>query len=273
MQKPTPWVMGILNVTPDSFSDGGRFGSLDKAVEHAHQMIVDGADIIDVGGESTRPGSQPIGLQEELDRVLPVIEKIHAETPTLLSIDTTKYEVAQAAVSLGCSIINDVSGGSDIRLLKLLKDFSHVQLIVMHSKGTPKTMQDNPVYPLGVVSEVKDFLTQKVRQFKEIGIDEQRLWVDPGIGFGKTVNHNLDLLRHLDSFVGVAGRVVVGTSKKSFLGALVGSQSNNFENREAGTLATHLWALQKGASVLRVHEVAPMKRAIKSWEAVQYGCF
>lgn len=273
MKNLSARVMGILNVTPDSFSDGGKFNTVEKAVEHARKMILDGADIIDVGGESTRPGSDPVSLQEEMDRVLPVIEKIRNQFPVTLSVDTTKFEVAAQAVSLGATLINDVSGGRDIRLIKLLTDFPPVSLILMHSKGEPKTMHEDPKYALGVVSEVKEVLQSKIRQFGEAGVEKSRLWLDPGIGFGKTVNHNLDLLRHLDSLNGIGGRVVIGTSRKSFLGSLIGEAQGALEKREPGTLATHLWAFQKGASVFRVHDVGAMKRALISWEAVQYGRF
>ncbi len=265
--------MGILNVTPDSFSDGGKFFTQEAALERARVMIQEGVDILDVGGESTRPGADPVSLQEEMDRVLPVIDTIRREFPITLSVDTTKYEVAKEAIKLGATIINDVNGGSDIRWISLLTDHLEVQLILMHKKGDPKTMQMNPQYLLGVVSEVKEKLTRKVKQFQEAGISLDRLWLDPGIGFGKNLNHNLDLLRHLNTLVGVAGRVVIGTSRKSFLSALLKDGKKSIEEREEGTLATHLWAYQMGASVFRVHDVGAMKRALITWDAIQDDCF
>jgi len=273
METLSPWIMGILNVTPDSFSDGGKYLSPEKAIRHGIDLAKDGADIIDVGGESTRPGASPVALQEEMDRVLPVLEKLLKETSVRVSVDTTKYELAREAVRLGAVIINDISGGQDARLLSLLKDNPHVQLILMHCQGDPKTMQLNPSYPLGAVSEVKESLAVKVRRFEEGGISLPRIWIDPGIGFGKTANHNLDLLRHLDVLVGVGGRVVIGTSRKSFLGMLMNDSQSPLETRDAGTLASNLWAFQKGASVFRVHDVGQMKRALKTWEAVRYGSF
>ncbi|MFM8315610.1 MAG: dihydropteroate synthase [Deltaproteobacteria bacterium] len=273
MKSDSPWVMGILNVTPDSFSDGGRFLAPEAALKHALSMIQAGADIIDVGGESTRPGAEPVSLEEERDRVLPVIELLRKETDVFLSVDTTKYELAFEAAGLGVNLVNDVNGGEDIRLVSLLKKFPEVQLVLMHRKGDSKTMQNAPQYPMGVVSEVKEKLIWKVKQFCEAGIEAKRLWLDPGIGFGKTVNHNLDLLRHLDQWVGIAGRVVVGTSRKSFLSAVLQTTSQEMALREPGTLATHLWAYQKGASVFRVHDVGAMKRALITWRAIQHGSF
>ncbi|MFM8315375.1 MAG: dihydropteroate synthase [Deltaproteobacteria bacterium] len=273
MKRQAPLVMGILNVTPDSFSDGGRFLSLEKSLEQARKLMNEGADIVDIGGESTRPGAGEVSLEEEMNRVLPVIEALRKETDVTLSIDTTKYEVAKAAVELGVSIINDVSGGQDIRLVELLNQNPKVQLILMHRKGDPKTMQLNPQYPLGVVSEVKSVLEKKIRQFKEAGVDPSRLWIDPGIGFGKNLNHNLDLLRHLDVFEGIGGRVVIGTSRKSFLSGVLPKSENQIEERTEGTLTTQLWAYRLGASVFRVHEVAPLKRALTTWDAIEYGRF
>jgi dihydropteroate synthase len=272
MKSCSPWVMGILNVTPDSFSDGGKFLSQEKALIHARQMIAQGADIIDLGGESTRPGAEAVSLQEELDRVLPVVELLKKESPIPLSIDTTKYEVAKESLALGAKIINDVSGGADSRLLTLLSQDPEVHLILVHRKGTPKTMQENPEYPLGVTSEVKETLSSKVKALAEMGVESERLWLDPGIGFGKTVNQNLELLRDLHQCVGLAGRVVIGTSRKAFLGTLLPSQKASMEEREAGTLASHLWAYQQGASVFRVHDVGAMKRALTTWDAIRYGC-
>lgn len=264
--------MGILNVTPDSFSDGGRYLSLDAALTQARQLLIDGADIIDVGGESTRPRAESVSLQEEQDRVLPVIQAIRKESPITLSIDTTKYEVAKAAIELGATIINDVSGGQDIRFLSLLEKSLETKIILMHRKGEPKTMQENPYYDLDVVSEVKALLSAKVKMFTEAGISKSRVWIDPGIGFGKTLNHNLDLLRHLKTLIEVGGGIVIGTSRKTFLGTLLKEEKYNGDSREIGTVSSHLWAYQAGASVFRVHDVLAMKRALTTWDAIAYGC-
>lgn len=268
-----PLVMGVLNVTPDSFSDGGRFLSSTDALKQTEKLVSEGADIIDIGGESTRPGAQPVSLEEEKLRVLPVLESLHREFKVRLSVDTRKYEIMEAAVDLGATLINDISGGSDIRLPELLKKHPQVQLILMHMRGTPATMQEDPIYRDGVVSEVKKFLESRIRAFAEHGVSRDRLWVDPGFGFGKTVAHNLDLLRHVNTFSGIGERLMVGTSRKSFLAKVLHLDSTSMEMREAGTLATGLWALSKGASVFRVHDVGAMKRAIRTWESIESGSF
>lgn len=258
-------VMGILNVTPDSFSDGGKHARPDEALGHAIQMLDEGASIIDVGGESSRPGAKPISVQEEIERVAPVIERLTSETQARVSVDTRHFEVAEIAVGLGACIVNDITAGRDPRLIGLMKRHP-IDLILMHMQGEPETMQRLPHYPGGVVQEVTAFLADRVRAFEEAGIDRSRLWVDPGIGFGKSLDHNLELLSGLKKFRTIAGAVVIGTSRKSFLGAII--EDSRMELREAGTLASNLWALTQGASVLRVHEVGPMVRALKTWEAI-----
>jgi dihydropteroate synthase len=266
-----PLVMGVLNVTPDSFSDGGRFLAKDAALSHAEKLVSEGADIVDVGGESTRPNAPPVSLQEELDRVLPVVEAIAGEFPVRISIDSSKVAVAEAAVRAGATIINDVTAGRDPEMARLGAEHD-VRFILMHMRGNdPRTMQNSPEYPRGVVSEVRFYLADRVRAFAEAGIEPERIWIDPGIGFGKTPDHNLELLRGLDSFAGVAGRVVVGTSRKSFLAHILGSVGAPMEQREAGTLASNLFAYTRGASVFRVHDVGAMKRALKTWEAIAFG--
>lgn len=266
----SPLVMGVLNVTPDSFSDGGKFLDRDQAILQAERLVLDGADIIDVGGESTRPGAAQVSAQQEMDRVLPVIEAITAELSVEISIDTSKAPVAEAAVRLGASIVNDVTAGSDPEMARLGAEHD-VRFILMHMRGNPRTMQQAPEYPRGVASEVRFYLADRVRAFNEAGIGPDRLWIDPGIGFGKTLEHNLELLRDLDLFQGVAERVVVGTSRKSFLSTLIGGAGQPVEAREPGTIASNLWAFTKGASVFRVHDVAAMKRALKTWEAIANG--
>lgn len=261
-----PLVMGILNVTPDSFSDGGKYALLDAALKHAEKMVNEGADIIDIGGESTRPGSLPISLAEEKQRVLPVIEKLAKNFKVKISVDTTKFEVAEAALALGATIINDVSGGKDIRMTSLLKD-TNVSFILMHMQGIPQNMQDNPTYANGVVTDVSKFLQERVRLFMEAGVKKEQLWVDPGIGFGKTLDHNLDLLRHLSTFKDTGSRLVIGTSLKGFIGKICS------EERLSGTITSNLWAYQQGASVFRVHNVLEMKNSLKLWDAISYGSF
>jgi dihydropteroate synthase len=266
----SPLVMGVLNVTPDSFSDGGQFLDLESALRHASRLVGEGADILDVGGESTRPGAPEVSLQQELDRVLPVVEAIAAEFPVQISIDTSKSAVAEQAARLGATLINDVTAGSDPAMARIGAEYD-VHFILMHMRGNPRTMQSQPEYPRGVVHEVRFYLADRVRAFTEAGIGPDRIWIDPGIGFGKTLEHNLELLRDLDSFHGVAERIVVGTSRKSFLSGVLGAPGLPMEAREPGTLASNLWALTKGASVFRVHDVGAMKRALKTWEAISLG--
>lgn len=263
-----PCILGILNATPDSFSDGGHYYAKGAALQHAEKMYQEGADIIDIGGESTRPGASPISLQEEMDRVLPIVEAVHSTLPVKISVDTRKFEVAREAVRAGVSIINDISGGADVRLLDLMKT-TDATLILMHMRGTPLNMQDDPQYPKGVVAEVRSFLAERVRAFREAGISKDRLWVDPGIGFGKTVEQNLELMRGLKDFLPIGGRVAIGTSRKSFLARLLDDPQLEFEKREAGTLATNLWAYQMGASAFRVHDVGAFRRALRTWRAME----
>ena len=265
--------MGVLNVTPDSFSDGGLYESKEAAVRHVAEMVVAGADIIDIGGESTRPGAKEVSLQEELDRTIPIVEEVASRFSVRLSIDTRKSEVAKCAIAAGATIINDTSGGSDPAMAALAaKD--GLTIILMHMQGTPETMQREPSYPRGVVTEVSEFLEGRVKAFEEAGVPWENIWVDPGIGFGKLFQHNLDLLRQLDDFASIGGRLVIGTSRKAFLGTLVGETSGTPEAvRDPGTLATNLWAYTKGASVFRVHDVLAMRRALSTWEALSEGDF
>lgn len=271
MNKQAPLLMGILNVTPDSFSDGGSYYVKGAALAQAEKMVAEGAHIIDVGGESTRPNASPVSLQEEMDRVLPVIEAIRHTLDVRLSVDTRKFEIAREAVRLGATVINDVSGGADIRLPGLGKG-NAVSFLLMHMQGVPENMQDSPSYSGGVVPDIKKFLTQRVRAFGEQGISPDRIWVDPGIGFGKNLAQNLQLLASLKEFAGLGGRVAIGTSRKSFLARiLTGTESTapiSMEEREAGTLASNLWAFTQGVSVFRVHDIGGMRRALKTWEAI-----
>jgi dihydropteroate synthase len=244
--------MGIVNVTPDSFSDGGLFLDAGAAVEHGLRLAGEGAEILDIGGESTRPGSDPVPVDEELRRVLPVVEQL-AGGAARVSIDTTKAAVARAALEAGATIVNDVSAFRfDPELPGVVAD-AGADCCLMHMLGEPRTMQDDPRYD-DVVSDVKSFLEERLAFAVDQGVEEQRVWLDPGIGFGKTVDHNLELLRRLDEIVAIGRPVVVGTSRKSFLGRLAGGRDET--HRLPGTIATNVLALERGATVFRVHDVA-----------------
>ena len=250
--------MGVVNVTPDSFSDGGEFLAADAAVVHCRELLDDGADILDIGGESTRPGARPVPADEELRRVLPVIEGA-AAMGGRISIDTTKADVARHAVAAGASIVNDVSAFRfDPELAGVVAD-AGTECCLMHMLGEPRTMQDDPRYG-DVVADVKAFLEERLAFAVAAGIPEERVWLDPGIGFGKTLDHNLEILRRLDEIVAIGRPVVVGTSRKSFLGKLTGRPE---KERLPGTIATNVLALTRGASVFRVHDVAEVAEALR----------
>lgn len=240
--------MGVLNVTPDSFSDGGRWLDAGAAVQHGLRMIEEGADVVDVGGESTRPGAEPVDADEELRRVLPVIEALAPHTR--VSIDTRKAEVAEAALAAGATLLNDVSAS-----LAPVAKAAGAGWVAMHMRGEPRTMQEAPQYD-DVVAEVKGFLVERA---ENAGVDE--VWIDPGIGFGKTMEHNLTLLAHLDDLVATGYPVVVGTSRKAFLGRLTGGAPP--EDRLEGSVATAAWALAQGVRMVRVHDVAPTVAAAR----------
>jgi dihydropteroate synthase len=253
-----PLVMGIVNVTPDSFSDGGLFLEADAAVEHGAALAAEGADLLDVGGESTRPGAAPVAEKEELGRVLPVVERL-AASGRRVSIDTTKLGVARAALDAGATLVNDVSAFRSSPGLAALVAERGAGCCLMHMLGEPRTMQEDPRYA-DVVSEVKAFLEERLAFALGEGVPEESVWLDPGIGFGKTVEHNLELLRRLDEIVAIGRPVVVGTSRKSFLGTLAGGRTE--AERLPGTIATNVIALERGASVFRVHDVAPVVDAL-----------
>ena len=252
-------VMGVVNVTPDSFSDGGLFLDPQAAVEHGLRLRDDGAAILDVGGESTRPGAEPVPEAEELERVLPVVEGL-AAAGGRVSIDTTKLGVARAAIDAGATIVNDVSAFRYSPEMAGLVASEGVDCCLMHMLGEPRTMQADPRYD-DVVAEVKAFLEERLAFATGEGVAEERVWLDPGIGFGKTVEHNLELLRRLDEIVAIGRPVVVGTSRKSFLGKLTGGRAE--DERVPGTIATNVLALERGASVFRVHDVAQVADALK----------
>jgi dihydropteroate synthase len=250
-------VMGVVNVTPDSFSDGGEFLDPAAAIAHGRRLAAEGAEILDIGGESTRPGAEPVDADEELRRVLPVIEAL-GEADAQISIDTTKAEVARQALDAGASIVNDVSAFRFAPELAGLVAEADADCCLMHMLGEPRTMQDDPRYD-DVVADVKAFLEERMEFAIAAGVREERIWLDPGIGFGKTVEHNLELLRRLDEIVALGRPVVVGTSRKSFLGKLTGRPE---KERLPGTIATNVIALERGARVFRVHDVAESVAAL-----------
>jgi dihydropteroate synthase len=253
-----PLIMGVVNVTPDSFSDGGLFLEADAAVEQGERLVADGADIVDVGGESTRPGSEGVSEEEELHRVAPVVERL-AGAGHRVSIDTAKAGVARAALDAGAVIVNDVTAFRREPGIARLVAERGAGCVLMHMLGEPRTMQEDPRYG-DVVSEVKAFLEERLRFAVSEGVAEERIWLDPGIGFGKTVEHNLELLRRLDEIVAIGRPVVIGTSRKSFLGKLTGGRPEG--ERLPGTIATNVIALERGASVFRVHDVAQVRDAL-----------
>lgn len=259
-------VMGILNVTPDSFSDGGRFLARDTAVAHARQMLAEGADIIDIGGESTRPGAQSVPLQQELDRVIPVIEALRDALPVALSIDTSKPEVMRAAVAAGAGLINDVSALRADGALDAVRDLQ-VPVCLMHMQGEPRSMQRNPQYR-DVVAEVRAFLAERVAVCEAAGIRRSRLVIDPGFGFGKTLEHNLALLRGLGALTALGVPVLVGLSRKSMIEKALGLP---VERRLHASLALALIAAQNGARILRVHDVGATREALRMAELIGGG--
>ena len=261
-----PAVMGILNVTPDSFSDGGVFLSRENAIAHARRMAEAGADIIDVGGESTRPGAQPVSAQEEMDRVIPVIEALHEKISLPISIDTSKPDVMRAAVAAGAGFINDVRALRDAGALETAASL-HVPVCLMHMQGEPRRMQENPRYR-DVLSDIGDFLRARLQAAQAAGIPAQRLMIDPGFGFGKTLEHNLELLRGLRKLQSLGTPILVGLSRKSLIGQALGLP---VEGRLQASVALALMAVQNGARVVRVHDVGPTVEALRMWQAVYSG--
>ena len=253
-----PAVMGVLNVTPDSFSDGGAFLDPGAAVAHAAAMAAEGADLIDVGGESTRPGATPVSAEEELRRVMPVVEALAARGGVPISIDTSKALVAEAALRAGATFVNEVTALRGDPTMAELVAAMGADVCLMHMLGTPRTMQDDPRYD-DVVTDVAAFLEERLAFAVSQGIAEERIWLDPGIGFGKTLEHNLALLRSLDAIVALGRPVVVGASRKRFLGALTGRTE---ADRVAGTVAANVLAFERGAHMFRVHDVAPTRDAL-----------
>ncbi|CAA9424812.1 MAG: Dihydropteroate synthase [uncultured Rubrobacteraceae bacterium] len=263
-----PVLMGILNVTPDSFSDGGEFFGLDASVAQASKMLDEGARIIDVGGESTRPGADPVSPEEELNRVVPVIERIvEAHPETVVSVDTYRASTAEAALDAGASIINDVRALSDPRMAEVTAERG-VPVVLIHMLGEPKSMQKNPRYE-DVVREVRDYLAGRAERAITAGVPEENIILDPGIGFGKTLEHNLKLLDRLDVIVSLGFPVLIGLSRKSFLGKVAGS--DDAKARLFATLASNVMAFERGATIFRVHDVRPNREALETAAAVRRG--
>ncbi len=253
-----PLVMGILNVTPDSFSDGGRYMERERALEYAREMVAQGADIIDVGGESTRPGAHPVSLEEEVDRVVPVVEALSRELEVPISVDTCKAPVAKGALETGAIMVNDISG---LRFSPHMVDVVAQYkpwVVVMHMKGTPRDMQEGPWYE-NVMGEVEGFFEDRLRYLESHGISKERIILDPGIGFGKRLEDNLSLLRNIDRFLHLGCPIMVGPSRKSFIGTVLDLP---VEERLEGTLAAVSIAVFQGAQVVRVHDVQPVRRAV-----------
>ncbi|MCG8372799.1 MAG: dihydropteroate synthase [Balneolales bacterium] len=261
----TPQVMGILNATPDSFSDGGKFNLISSALDRIHIMLEQGASIIDIGGESTRPGSDPVPEEEELNRVIPILKEAIKHFPnTLYSIDTTKYEVARQALDVGAKIVNDVSGlEKEVRFIELCKEYES-GYVLMHSQGDPKTMQLKPAYE-DVIDDLNSFFEDKIQVLKAGGV--HNIFLDPGIGFGKKLEHNLKLISQLDTFQKFGFPLLVGASRKSMIGQLLDGRPTN--ERLTGTIAVHYHSLMKGATILRVHDVKEASDSIRIFNAIQ----
>ncbi|MDZ7660007.1 dihydropteroate synthase [Fodinibius sp.] len=260
----SPKIMGILNATPDSFSDGGNFNEVDAALGRIGLMISQGAHIIDVGGESTRPGSEPVTEQEELDRVLPILKKAISQFPdTFFSIDTTKYRVAEEALKLGTHFVNDVSGlQKEPRFVDLCVQYN-AGYVMMHSQGNPKTMQKDPTYD-NVIADIKQFLKVRLDEAKEKGL--KNIIIDPGIGFGKTLEHNLKLIAYLKEFQDLGCPILVGASRKSMIGQILNDRS--VDDRLTGTIAVHYHALINGANIIRVHDVKEAHDSLQVFNAI-----
>ncbi len=265
-----PLLMGIVNITPDSFSDGGQFYDAQNhdpapAVEQALKLADEGADFLDLGAESTRPGAEPVPLREELARIVPVVERLASQTDVPISIDTTKAEVARECLQAGAEIINDISGLTFSENMPAVCQQFDAGIVCMHIKGTPKTMQQNPVYK-DCVSEISNWLNERLEFLKQAGIPHERVVVDPGIGFGKTAEHNLALLSSIRELRDLGRPVLIGHSRKRFLGSILG---RDHDERLAGTIGVSIALAEQGTDILRVHDVAAISDALKSWRAIR----
>ena len=257
-------ILGILNITPDSFSDGGLYLNPKKAFDKAIKLLNDGCDIIDIGGESSRPGSTPISSQEEIDRIIPVIEKIKNEVKCLISVDTYKADVASEAIKYGANIVNDISGLSyDSDMIDLVVK-NNIPVILMHMQGNPKSMQINPIYH-NVIDEISTFFSKQIRELDKKGFPFNRIILDPGIGFGKTLQHNLKILKNIDIICNLGCHTLIGTSRKSFIGDILNCPP---EKRLEGTISSNLFAITQGVKIIRVHDVLEMRRALTILEKI-----
>ena len=257
-------IMGIVNVTPDSFSDGGEFLDPERAIAHGRELAAEGADVLDIGGESTRPGAEGVNAEEEISRVAPVVEALAGDDGPPVSIDTSKVAVAEAALGLGAAMVNDVTAFRAEPELAELCAGRRCEVVLMHMLGDPRTMQENPVYE-DVVKEIKEFLAERIEFAVSEGIEEERIWIDPGIGFGKNVEHNLELHRRLGELEELGRPISFGSSRKSFIGKLTGAA---VDHRLGGSIASNVIAYANGAGMLRVHDVAPMRQAVTVAEAI-----
>ncbi len=271
LTRPGTLIMGVVNVTPDSFSDGGRLTDVDAAVAHALRLVDEGADLLDVGGESTRPGAAAVSVDEEVNRVVPVIRRLVSETRVPVSVDTMKPEVAEAALDAGAHLVNDVTGFRDARMIRVTAE-GGAAAVCMHMQGTPRTMQEKPTYA-DVVKDVAQYLRGRASALESAGLPQECIVLDPGIGFGKTLDHNLELLNRLPEICELGYPVLVGASRKSFLGTLTafGGDSPPATDRLEGTLAAHVAAALAGARMVRVHDVAAHRRALAVADAVRAG--
>jgi dihydropteroate synthase len=268
LQNPhrRPLLMGVLNLTPDSFSDGGKYLDPGKALDHTQHMVSSGAEVIDIGGESTRPGAQRIDSAEQIRRIVPIISALRPRVPAVLSIDTTRADVAHAALNAGADLINDISAARDDPDMLPLAVRRAVPIILMHMQGTPATMQVNPTYD-DVVTTIREFLRTRAALAEAAGVEPWRILIDPGIGFGKTDSHNLEILRHLSAFKELGRPIAVGTSRKGFVGKITGETLDS--GRPFGTAASVAWSITNGARLLRVHDVGPMSQVVRMIGAIE----
>jgi len=264
------YIMGILNITTDSFYDGGKYISVDKAVKHALKMVDEGADIIDIGGESTRPGAEPISVDEELKRVIPVIENLSKKLSIPISIDTYKAKVAEEAINAGATIINDISGLRFDPLMPEVASKYKVPVIVMHIKGTPKDMQKNPQYD-ALIPEITEYLRGSIVLAKQAGVEENMIIIDPGIGFGKLLEHNLQIIKNLKEFTQLGKPILIGVSRKSFIGKILNDASPS--ERLEGTASSVAISVINGANIVRVHDVGFMSKVVKVADAIKFGSY
>jgi len=264
------YIMGILNITTDSFYDGGKYISIDKAVKHALKMVDEGADIIDIGGESTRPGAEPISVDEELKRVIPVIEILSKKLSIPISIDTYKAKVAEEAINAGATIINDISGLRFDPLMPEVASKYKVPVIIMHIKGTPKDMQKNPQYD-ALIPEITEYLRGSIVLAKQAGVEENMIIIDPGIGFGKLLDHNLQIIKNLKEFTQLGKPILIGVSRKSFIGKILNDASPS--ERLEGTASSVAISVINGANIVRVHDVGFMSKVVKVADAIKFGSY